>query len=302
MTTNRPKILIVDDTPTNIEIIAEILEQEYEIVFAKDGPEGIAMAELHRPDLILLDIMMPEMDGFETCQKLKQNPVTKNIPVIFITALDMEEDEARGLQAGAIDYITKPIRPSVVRARIKNHVELKRHRDYLENISMMDGLTGIPNRRRFDEYLLQEWRRAQRRRTWISLLMLDIDHFKLYNDNYGHSKGDQCLKKVARTIEDVLTRPADLAARYGGEEFACVLPETDPAGASTMAEKIHAGIASLKIPHEYSPIDQSLTLSIGASSTIPEPGSSPDILVRKADQMLYLAKRSGRKQTRSQKI
>lgn len=295
----RPKIMVVDDTPTNIQVLAEILGQEYEIFFALNGPEGLAMAEAQQPDIILLDIMMPKMDGFEVCLKLKKNPLTKNIPVIFITALNMEEDEARGLELGAVDYITKPIRPSVVRARVKNHVKLKRYRDYLENISMKDGLTGVPNRRRMDEYLEQEWKRSKRKNKPMSLLMLDIDHFKLYNDNYGHSQGDECLKKVASAIEESLSRPADMVARFGGEEFACILPDTDEQGAKLIAKRVQENIKELNIPHEYSPIDSLVTLSIGIATTVPDESASVQKLLKNADQMLYKAKKSGRNQTQS---
>ncbi|MFN2267825.1 MAG: diguanylate cyclase domain-containing protein [Desulfonatronovibrio sp.] len=291
---SRAKILIVDDTPTNIQVLAEILGQDYEIFFSLSGSEGLSMAEAQQPDIILLDIMMPKMDGFEVCQKLKENPVTKNIPVIFITALNMEEDEAKGFELGAVDYITKPIRPSVVRARIKNHVELKRYRDYLENISMKDGLTGVPNRRKMDEYLEQEWKRSKRKNKPISLLMLDIDHFKLYNDNYGHSQGDECLKKIASAIEKSLSRPADLAARFGGEEFVCILPETDEQGAKVIARRVQKNIKELSIPHEYSPVDSLITLSIGIATTNPDESASQEDLLNNADQMLYQAKNSGR--------
>ncbi len=298
----RAKILVIDDTPTNIQVLAEILGQDYEIFFALSGPEGLDMAEAQLPDLILLDIMMPEMDGFEVCRKLKENPVTRSIPVIFTTALNMEEDEAKGLEIGAVDYITKPLRPSVVRARIKNHIELKRYRDYLENISMKDGLTGIANRRRLDEYLNQEWKRAQRQKQTISMLMLDIDHFKLYNDNYGHSQGDECLKQIASILEKSLSRPGDLAARFGGEEFACVLPETDLKGAKQIAARIHEQLQTEAIVHEYSPIASRITLSIGIATATPELDASLDEFVRKSDEMLYEAKRSGRNLTRWEQL
>ena len=298
----RPRILIVDDTQASIEALLDILGQDYDILSASNGFDAVAAAEDQRPDLILMDILLPGMDGFETCRKLKNNPVVKDVPVIFITSLNMEEDEARALEIGAIDYITKPLRPSVVRARIRNHLELKQYRDYLENISMKDGLTGIPNRRRLDEYLMQEWRRAQRHAKPISLLMLDIDHFKLYNDSYGHSAGDECLKKIAQAIEDSLTRPADLAARFGGEEFACVLPETTREGALLIAERVHNNLAKLAIPHEYSPLSHYVTISIGITTTIPDSSSSWENFINGADKMLYEAKKTGRNKTRSQVI
>lgn len=299
---HRPGILIIDDTLANIQALEEILGSEYDIFSARNQEEGIARAEEFKPDLVLINIMMPSMDGFKICEIFKDNPATRSIPIIFITAVNMEEDEARALEMGAVDYITKPIRPAVIRARIKNHIELKRNRDYLEEISMIDGLTGIPNRRRLDEYLAQEWKRSQRQKHPISLLMLDIDHFKLYNDNYGHSAGDECLKKIARSIQDTLTRPADLAARYGGEEFACVLPQTGQDGARTIADRMHENLARLAIPHEYSPIGSSVTISIGISTAIPDQMTSLDDFIKTADRMLYRAKESGRNNTRSELI
>jgi diguanylate cyclase (GGDEF)-like protein len=299
---NRPKILVVDNVPDNIEVLDKILGHDYKIFSSQDGFDAISMAEAKHPDLIILNIIMSGMDGFETCRKLKENPATKSIPIIFITDFNLEEDEAKALELGAVDYITRPMRPSVVRARVKNHLELKKYRDYLQEISMKDGLTGIANRRRLDEYLQQEWRRSQRQKKPISLLMLDIDHFKFYNDHYGHSAGDDCLKKIAGTIEDALARPADLAARYGGEEFACVLPETDNEGAGLIAQRIHQNLAALAIPHEHSPISRVVTISIGIATTVPEHSSALDQFIKKADEMLYEAKNSGRNQTRSQII
>lgn len=297
-----PKILIVDDSPVNIQIMAKILGQDYELSFAYNGHDAVSLTNAEQPDLILLDIMMPEMNGFEVCKILQDNRTTRDIPVIFITALSMEEDETKGLELGAVDYITKPFRPAVVKARVKNQLTLKKYRDHLENISMMDGLTGIPNRRRFDEYLNQEWKRAQRVQHPISLLMLDIDHFKLYNDNYGHSAGDECLKKISRTIQGTLTRPADLAARFGGEEFACVLPETDHDGAVTIAARIHSNLAGMSIPHEYSPISSLVTISIGSTTTVPSTSFSVEQFIKYTDEMLYQAKKTGRNRTRSRTI
>ncbi|MFP4111000.1 MAG: diguanylate cyclase [Desulfonatronovibrio sp.] len=295
---SRAKILIVDDTSANIQVLTKILEQDYDIFTASSGYKGIAAAEANQPDIILMDIMMSDLDGFEACANLKKNPATRNIPIIFITDLDIEEQEAQALEMGAVDYLTKPIRPSVVRARIKNHVELKRYRDYLENISMKDGLTGIANRRRLDEYLHQEWKRAQRQEENLSLLMLDIDHFKLYNDKYGHSAGDECLKKIASCVEESLSRPADLAARFGGEEFACVLPETDKDGAKLIADRIHKTLKELAIPHETSPVSRIVTISIGISTTVPEKNASLEDFIKSADKMLYHAKDSGRNTTK----
>jgi diguanylate cyclase (GGDEF)-like protein len=196
--------------------------------------------------------MMPGMDGYEVCKHLKSHAATANIPVLFVSSRDEEEDGARGLSLGAIDYIVKPIRPSIVQARVRNHLDLKRSRDLLQRLTTQDHLTGISNRRRFDDFLDMEWRRAAREQAPISLIAIDIDHFKAYNDHYGHPGGDQCLIEVARTLATCVTRPCDLVARCGGEEFACVLPSTDSAGAASLAEQIRLGILAQALEHAQS--------------------------------------------------
>ena len=223
----RQTVLIVDDAPANIEVLSEALSDEYEVLFATSGQDALDVAAEQHPDLILLDVMMPEMDGYEVCTRLKGDTKTQTIPIIFVTAMDHEEEETKGLNVGAIDYLAKPIRPAIVRARVRNHLELKRYRDNLECLSSTDGLTGIANRRRFDEFLDREWLRARRCQTPLSLILMDIDLFKGYNDHYGHLAGDDCLRHLAREMTACLRRPTDLVARYGGEEFACLLPDTD---------------------------------------------------------------------------
>ena len=232
---SQPKILIVDDTPANIRILGDALHVEHEIIIATNGAEALRIAQTERPDIILLDIIMPGMDGYEVCRQLKEAQVTKNIPVIFITAKDEEEDEVKGLSLGAVDYISKPFSLPIVRMRVKNYLEMKRDRDMLESISMLDWLTGIANRRRFDEFMEIEWRSCARNSTPLSLIMIDIDYFKLYNDSHGHVMGDECLKKVARELNHSLRRPTDIVCRYGGEEFAAVMPETDTEGAVSVS-------------------------------------------------------------------
>lgn len=286
--------MIIEDSPTNIEILNELVGDECEVLFALNGRDGIEIAMSEKPDLILLDVMMPEMDGYEVCRKLKDDPLTSMLPVIFITALSQEEDEARGLEMGAIDYITKPINPPIVKARIKNHLDLKKTRDILEEICLADGLTGIPNRRRFDEYLELEWKRAMRSGAPISLAMIDIDFFKQYNDNYGHIAGDECLKKVARKVFMTVKRPSDLVARYGGEEFACILPETNAKGALRVANALLESVPSLKIPHEYSNVAGHVTVSVGVASMFPADGASHVAIIEEADAALYAAKAGGR--------
>jgi diguanylate cyclase (GGDEF)-like protein len=296
MEIGRPTILIVDDTPTNIEILSEALNAEYEVLFATNGQDALNVAFDAGPDLILLDIMMPEMDGYQVCEQLKADARTRSIPVIFVTAMDQEADEAKGLSVGAIDYLAKPIRLPIVRARVRNHLELKRYRDFLENLSLTDGLTGIANRRRFDEVIDSEWRRAKRNQTQMSLVLMDVDHFKGYNDRYGHLAGDDCLRHLARGLMECVRRPSDLVARYGGEEFACLLPDTNAEGAMWVANQMRDKVNYLNVPYEGYTIADHVTLSFGVATMLPLVGQSFFDLIRRADEFLYEAKRSGRNQ------
>lgn len=286
-------ILIVDDLPENIELLARVLGDSVEILFALSGEDALRICKEQDPDLLLLDILMPGVDGYQVLARLKEDAQTAKLPVIFITGMDTQGEEARGLEAGAVDYITKPIHPAVVRARIRNHLELKRYRDFLENLSATDGLTGVANRRRFDEVLDREWRRAARTGTMLSMLMMDIDCFKAYNDRYGHIEGDEVLRRLATIIQENMQRPLDLAARYGGEEFACILPETDRDGALLVAERIRAGLKDLKIPHQFCVADH-VTVSIGVATMIPTPETPSSLIVRSADEQLYQAKAGGK--------
>jgi diguanylate cyclase (GGDEF)-like protein len=292
----RPTILIVDDMVTNIEILDGVLNSEYEILFATSGSDALEIAAQQVPDLVLLDVMMPGMDGYQVCRELKRGERTKDLPVIFVTANNQEEDESRGFEAGVVDYITKPVRPSIVLARVRLHLELKRYRDYLKTLSTIDGLTGIANRRKFDEVIESEWRRARRNQSPLSLIMMDIDFFKAYNDHYGHLAGDECLKKLAGGINRVGWRPADLFARYGGEEFVMLLPDTDSKGALEVAKRVQGKIVFLKIPHAYSQVADYVTLSMGVASLTPGDSQTPADLINSADDLLYAAKRNGRNQ------
>jgi len=296
----RPIVLIVDDQPENVEFLVQTLDDLYDLRVALNGFEALRVAESDPPpDLILLDILMPGMDGYEACKKLKAGARTRNIPILFVTALNEIEDEAKGLKLGAIDYITKPISPPIVRARVKNHLELKRRRDLLEDLSSIDGLTIIANRRRFDDVLDKEWRRSSRSESSIALMLADIDFFKAYNDHYGHVAGDECLKLVAQTLQACFSRASDLVARYGGEEFAAILGGMDEQGAVVAAERAMHEIRSLDIEHARSSVADRVTISAGVASTTPSPGSSPDVLVDAADKMLYLAKKEGRDRIKS---
>jgi len=288
-------ILVVDDSPENLQVISAVLKEHYKVKVAINGERALALATAAEPpDLILLDVMMPGMDGYEVCTRLKHNPATARIPVLFISSRDEEEDEARGLSLGAIDYIVKPIRPSIVQARVRNHIDLKRSRDLLERLTTQDHLTGISNRRRFDDYLAAEWRRAAREQTPLSLIAIDIDHFKAFNDHYGHPRGDHCLIHVARALASCVTRTTDLVARCGGEEFACVLPATDSAGAEKLAEQMRAGILAQCLEHAHSSTHSHVTISLGVATTVPQADEPVQALIDLADAALYEAKSAGR--------
>lgn len=297
MKNKKPRILVVDDDPTSINILGSILQESYDMSIALNGQQALRVVKKEPAlDMILLDINMPDMDGYSICRQLKANSETSGIPVIFITASNTDDDEQKGLELGAVDYITKPFHSAIVKVRLKNHLELKRQRDFLEHLSYHDGLTGIYNRTRFDKFIEDEWYRAIRSQSPLSLIMMDIDHFKLFNDYYGHVVGDDCLKQVAKAIKGSLERVTDLAARYGGEEFCCVLPSTEGQGAVQLAEKIRYNVGALKIAHEKSLADSFVSLSIGVASIVPVFEDSLSDFINTADKMLYKAKQRGRNQ------
>ena len=290
----RRTVLIVDDMAANIKVLANLLKDEYVIQVANNGHKALDLARSNTPpDLILLDIMMPVMDGYEVCRELKGNPASSHIPVIFVSALDEVSDEARGLSLGAADYITKPYHAEIVKARVRNHMSLKIKTDQLESMSHIDGLTHVANRRHFDIILQRECKRLQRNGSPLGLVMLDIDYFKPFNDNYGHGKGDQCLAKVAAALQQVVHRPSDLFARYGGEEFVAILPDTDTKGVLLVAEAMRAAVEALNFPHEFSDVADRVTVSVGCiACTVTE--ESVETLLNRADAALYQAKAQGR--------
>ena len=289
----RQSVLVVDDSAVNIHLLSRILEDTYDVSFATSGFEALELAASQLPDIILLDVIMPDMDGYEVCRRLKADPLLREIPVIFVTALIRQEDEINGLQVGAVDYIIKPFHPEIVKLRVQNQLELKMYRDTHARLAMIDGLTGIANRRAFDEQLQREWLRSERNRADLSLIMMDIDFFKLYNDSYGHLDGDESLRQVANALLRSM-RGSDFAARYGGEEFVCILPETDAAGALITADRIRNKIEALRLPHEASTVSPYLTVSIGVVTVRPDLVGEPQRLIEVADQMLYQAKENGR--------
>ncbi|CAN5479818.1 diguanylate cyclase [soil metagenome] len=291
---DKPTILVIDDELINIEIVAEEFDCDFDVIFANDGLEGIQAARESRPDIILLDVLMPGISGHEVCARLKADPATNKIPVIFITALSDATQEIRGLEAGAVDYVTKPINPAVVRARVQIQMELRNARMQLEQLATTDGLTGLANRRHFDERIKAEFERLRRAGTALSVLMIDVDHFKLFNDSYGHLAGDECLKHLAAVIRRMVRRPADLGARFGGEEFICLLPEVDHAGALAVAENIRAGVEALAIEHRRSSTGTCVTISVGIATCHCGAESTSNQLMATADEALYAAKESGR--------
>jgi diguanylate cyclase (GGDEF)-like protein len=316
-------ILIVDDTPDNLHLLSKMLHRRgYEVQAVDSGEMALLMIEVTPPDLILLDVCMPEMDGYEVCLALKANPQTEDIPVIFVSALDEVLDKLRAFDVGAVDYITKPFRIPEVMARVTIHMTLRRLqlqlreqnellkqevRDRLaaeaalqsanrelQRLANLDGLTQVANRRRFDEYLAQEWRRLSREQSPLSLILCDVDLFKRYNDTYGHQAGDDCLRSIAHVLQVAATRPADVVARYGGEEFAIILPNTPLEGAVKIAEEVQAGIKQLQLEHRGSHISPFVTLSLGVASLVPSLGLASAMLIAAADQALYQAKAEGR--------
>lgn len=291
----RQSILIVDDAPLSSSLLGELLMDDYEVIIANNGTEALELAPLHGPDVILLDVLLPDMNGYEVLRRLKADARTAHTPVIFITGLDRTEDEVRSLTEGASDFIAKPFIPQVVFARVGAHMRLARLVSHLEYLANVDGLTGISNRRQFDEVLNKELRRSRRSKTPLSVAVIDIDFFKQYNDSYGHVAGDEALRTVAKALQNHLKRPGDLVARYGGEEFAVVLPETSLARGMEMARSLCEVVKKLAIPHQASKISGLLSVSIGIASTEECEGAvDRQTIVEAADERLYEAKRAGR--------
>ena len=291
----KPTILVVDDMTTTLLLLHDLLKDTYEVKIAKSGTKALEILESPNDiDLILLDIEMPDMNGYDVCKRIKNNETIKNIPIIFITGRTSQEDEEYGLNLGAIDYITKPFNKAIVKLRIKNYLNLKIKNDMLEKLSMYDGLTNIRNRRYFDETFEKTFNEIKRDKKSLAVLMIDIDFFKSYNDNYGHGQGDETLRKVAKALEKTIKRASDFVARYGGEEFVILLKDINKDGVEAVANNLLNAIRELKITHEFSKIENYVTISIGASFY----NSNSDVtkleLLLKADETLYNVKNSGR--------
>jgi diguanylate cyclase (GGDEF)-like protein len=314
------KVLIIEDTITSATVVCNWLSgMGLTALHAKTGEEGLEVFRRERPDLILLDIIMPGIDGFEVARCIRRFEKYHGTwtPIIFLTARADENDLQCAIDAGGDDYLIKPVSEIVLKAKInamhrmaqmrdslrKTQDKLRKANDQLQRLSAIDSLTGIANRRCFDATLLREWRRCSRSSLPLSLLVVDVDLFKLFNDHYGHQMGDECLKIVAHTLQEMTRRQDDLVARYGGEEFAVILPETNPDGAFAVAEDIRAGVAGLNVDHAWSTVAPIVTVSIGVASIIPPKDSEAGIpaLIKAADDALYSAKESGRNQVKQVK-
>ena len=313
-----PHILIVDDSLRARLLVETLLRaQGYKDLTSVDSAREAFLAlnlgespgaESAGFDLILMDLLMPEMDGIQACHQIKSNPRFLDVPIIMVTAEESTESLKEAFDAGAIDYVNKPVNRVELLARVKSALRLKHETDcrkarefellelteQLRKLSVLDGLTGIANRRNFDEELARIWRRAQREAAPVSLVLMDIDHFKTCNDHYGHLAGDDCLRRVAQALQHTVRRPFDLVARYGGEEFVVVLPETDVPGAERLAEEMRKAVELLDIAHAASTVSPRVTISSGVAAISPEAGAQPDGLIAAADVCLYEAKKAGR--------
>ena len=302
-------ILIVDDCLDNLELLATILVNSgYWVLTSERGDSAIEQAKNNLPDLILLDISMPELSGLEVCRILRENYHTKDIPIIFLSALHETETKVNAFSLGGDDYVTKPFEVEEILIRVKaqlrksrsqsqiqaQNIRLERENRQLKQLVKVDSLTQIANRHYFDEFLRREWYRGIREQFPLSLILADVDYFKLYNDHFGHHQGDICLQKVAQAISKVFKRPADLVARYGGEEFAIILPQTTAENALHLAEQIRLAVKQLDLAHPESLANETISLSLGVASTIPDAQSEIEQLLVTADKALYRAKKQRR--------
>lgn len=290
------KLLIIDDNRLETYILSDILGEDYNIITANSGEEGLEKALQEVPAIILLDIVMPRMDGFEILKRLKDNELTKDIPVIFLTGLTDETTEEKGFLNGVVDYIRKPYNPNIVRARVSRHVQLYLYMKTIESKMQLDGLTGLYNRSAFETKLQNWWDKGKMQGVPISFCIVDIDYFKMVNDTYGHGEGDNVLRKAARAMESKLHKENQFVARYGGEEFAIVLYNAGEEEGKRLAEELRIRIKKLRIPNRNSKVTSVLTISIGGRTEIPTQYSSAEIMIEMADKMLYKAKENGRNQ------
>ncbi len=288
------RVLVVGDVPENVEKLNSILSEEYKMLFATNGPNCLKIVQTEKPDIVIMDIRIPDMDDFQLCLELRLNAGDEELPIMFIEDNDSDEDEEFGINLRFVDYITKPIKPAIIKLRVRNQLELKLYRGFFKEMSARDVLTNINNRQRFDECITKEWKRAIRSGFSLSLIIIDIDYLKKFNDNYGRVAGDDCLRRVAQSIKKSLTRVTDMVARYSGEEFCCILPETGYEGAFLLAQKIKDAISALKIQHEHSLANPYISISSGVATILPDNKTAFSKLIDEADRCLSQAKQEGR--------
>jgi len=316
-----PVVLLVDDQVMVAEGIRRMLDAEQDIDFhyCSDPSKAVQMAAQLKPTVILQDLIMPNIDGYTLVKSYRKEKITSNIPVIVLSTKEDPKDKSVAFENGANDYLVKLPDKIELIARIRAHTkayltqlerdeafrklgelqkELQRSNAELQKLTCLDGLTCIANRRRFDDFIRKECLRSARDSTTIALILIDIDYFKLYNDNYGHLKGDECLQKVAAALQKAVQRPADLVARYGGEEFAVVLPSTDASGAMKIADSLRHTVEALELSHAYSPLTNIITISMGIACKVANEKTSPADLIEMADEALYEAKNAGRNQSK----
>ncbi|WP_426193201.1 GGDEF domain-containing response regulator [Massilia sp. DWR3-1-1] len=292
----RDTLLVIDDQAVNIQTVYRTLAADYEVLMATSGQGGIDACRRHLPSLVLLDLVMPGLSGIDVAARLKADPVTCDIPIIFVTASSDSEQESACWEAGAVDFVTKPFNPMTLRRRVQVHLSLKHQAEQLHHMAYMDGLTDIPNRRYFNQRITVEVATARRAGTPLTLVMADVDFFKRYNDHHGHLAGDACLQEVARALQRAWRRPADFVARYGGEEFAAILPGVGLADAAAMAGALRAQLHGRALPHGDSDCAAIVTASAGVVCLDRWDGApcGADALLRQADRLLYQAKQTGR--------
>ena len=292
---SRARLLLVDDDSSQLNFYMASLSRDYDCEFAKSAKEAMQVSRSYPlPDLIVLDVEMPNVNGFELCRSLKNDDITKEIPVMFVSAASDINAKTKGFQVGCVDYVTKPVLIPELQARIDTHVKLRRQTQQLEALSYTDALTGVANRRRYNETLLREWQRCCRYTQALTLMIIDVDDFKAFNDFYGHTMGDQCLVKIARQMNGLVKRPGDLFSRIGGEEFALLLTDCDRFGASLKAEELLKSVANLNIEHQAAPRNDRLTISAGVAICTPSPGDEPLYLFQAADEALFRSKHHGK--------
>ena len=289
------KILIIDDSPVQANFLSSILEPDYEITVVNSAEEGLEQAKAGDYSLILLDVIMPGIDGFQLLKMLQEEVILRHTPVILITSLNDIQHEEQGLTLGAVDYITKPFHPAIVRARVHTHINLYQYRTQIEREATVDQLTGVANRRRHDEFSAAKWQEAIRLHVPFSICMFDIDKFKVYNDTFGHPAGDKVIAAVAKTAAARLRRKTDFFARYGGEEFVAFMVGEEADKAFEHLRAIRQAVEDLHIAHSPE-VSQWVTVSIGGVTAIPGTDSTYDTYLKVADTMLYDAKRFGRNQ------